>query len=968
MGVGGGNPVVSNPGPAYQTAYSAGIPTSVTLYSQSYDNSVKKEIVYKELDRIAVPVTDTNPLSPDYLRITYLPNEFNLGKNLIRIRPNIPNFIEGTQLYVEIIDYNGDPVYYETELNSETADTFVIISVYIYEDTPPGPCAVYILGSIKGVPIPDRNQIYPVNFRWGTIINIDTTEKTKSPIIFTTLPKVSIVYNTASYDILVYPGNSPFTSSTYYNVQLTNGLLNPSITPLNSTDTFKSGMFTGDLYVKYEDIQLISPARFDTPYLLGSGITSSIKSYITNKSLLLDEPIVIYQQNKSEQVILERAIFTTASIQYEQTASGIIPSSFKKRILRVKFNDLDPFVGQIRNIKTLYRDTALTYTEYLLLSDFIVPSTNVYEGFNPDAAEFSLLLPDSDITQKLDIRFEFYNNEIVPSKQILEIKDLTVLATPPVITNNIGIVMVDPENSTIDAKNLVRTLYQDYDVHTISTSSYKLETGIEVPNDCKCCEPILLAQFSAFIPDGSPYVTAYYNTAMVNLTQKVLPDEIGIYSYNTILQVYEMSTSSFNNFSFDIDEIQQPKIINSTASIQLSSDYPSGHTAYGYPIKHSIRLPETNKLYRFALWHNITVPLSGSTTGIVFGDFNTPDSWSLALLPGIATVTAGTASVQLNAGTSGYLTQTLQTPLIAGQSYRVSVDVTTYNAPGTGDYISIGLDNAPVSDPSISSISSSAQITNVGTYQYVLTPNIPNSSSIYIYFATSPGSGNALLNEYDIQSTYLGGISTAATVASDTLLTSNPYITFDEVSATDPRIDLLTNNKLEAQISDIYTFQYNFSLTCSVSDFDAINTIIKPKIVRYDLANTFISSASLSTMIIDSFNSVSSSYSNTITYTLNANDYIRLELYYTAAGVNNDIGISINGAGTFNLVDNTPMGGAASYELRNISLELLSSTSASFETSCSIKDIDIVSSGFLFISGSRPTYVSGAYDYYVPVV
>ena len=42
--------------------------------------------------------------------------------------------------------------------------------------------------------------------------------------------------------------------------------------------------------------------------------------------------------------------------------------------------------------------------------------------------------------------------------------------------------------------------------------------------------------------------------------------------------------------------------------------------------------------------------------------------------------------------------------------------------------------------------------------------------------------------------------------------------------------------------------------------------------------------------------------------------------------------------------------------------------SASFDVSCSIKDIDILSSGFLFVSGARSTYVSGSYSYNVPSV
>lgn len=976
-GGGGSAPYVPSPAIPPQLVQS-GIPTSVVIYDQSLDNGIKKEIVYKELDRLPVAITDTNPLSPNYLRITYLPDEFKLGKNLIRIRPNIPTFVENTQLYIEIIDYNGDPIYYETELNSETDDTFIIISVYIYDSTPPGPCAVYILGTVKNVTIPERNKIYPVNYRWAQIINVNTTEKTSSPIIFTTLPTVSVLSNTASYDTLVYPGGTPFTSSTYNNIQLNNGLLDPSITPLNTYDKFLPAMYTGKLYVDYENIQLISPSKFDTTYLLGSGITASIKDYITNKSLTLDDPIVIYQQNRSEQIILDTALFTTASIAFEQSASIVLQSSFKKRILTVKFMDLDPFVGQIRSVKTFYRNTALSNTEYLLLSDFIVPSKDVYDGYNPISASFSLLLPDSEIDEYFDVRFEFYNNEIIPSNQILEIKNLLVQGTPKVTVAGSGILMVDTANALLDAKNMVRTLYQNHDTYTLYTSSYKLESNITVPiDDCKCCEPKLITQFTGFIEDGAPYITAYYNSAITNLTQQILPEHIGIYSYNTILEVYEMSTSSYSNFSYGVDEIKYPKLISSTASIQLSSDYPSGYTAFGYPIKHIVKLPQTNKLYRFALWHSITVPGSASYN-TTFADFNIPASWSYSLLPGATSISAGTASIQLNAGQAGYLTQTLQSSLTAGQTYKISFDIIDYNAPLAGDYISVGLDSPPVSNTIQSSVSSSGQIINIGTYQYILKPNPTQLNKFYIYFNTGTSGGNPILNSYQVASTYIDdGFSTAVNVASPTLLnlgsTLPGRVPFTTISSTDARISLNSSRNFTANVPDTYTFEYNLNVSASILTIEPnANGGIYPYFKVYDSSNTLISAQTVpltpANLYTDTTTTFNKNYTGTITKTLSTGDYIRFELYYIANLVGAGTEALVTAKGTFNLVDTTILGGASTFKICNIKLGQLSSTSASFETSCSIKDINVLSSGLLFVSGSARTNVVNAYDYYVPVV
>ena len=975
MGLGGGANAPFVPSPVIAPIITR--PTSVAVYELSLDNSIRKEIVYKELDRVPVTITDTNPLSPNYLRVTYLPNEFKLGKNLIKIRPNIPIFEENTQLYIEIIDYNGDPIYYETELNSETNDTFIIISVYIYEDTPPGPCAVYILGSLKDIPTPETNQVYPVNFRWAQIINIDTSEKTTSPIIFTTLPTVEVIANLTSYDILVYPGGTPFTSSTYYNVQLNNGLFNPSITTLNTYDKFVPSMYTGKLYVKYDDIQLISPRSFDTVHLLGGGVTASIKDYITNQSLTLDESIVIYQQNRSEQIILDSAIFATASIAYEQSASITLQSSFKRRILTVNFKDLDPFVGQIRSIKTFYRDTALSNTEYLLLSDFLVPSRNVYTGFNPLSASFSLLLPDSEVNEHYDIRFEFYNNEIVPSNQVLEIKDLLVEGTPKVTVAGSGILMVDTANAILDAKNMVRTLYQNYDTYTLHSSSSKLSNDIIVPDDCNCCDPKLITQFTGFIEDGAPYVTAYYNAAVTNLIQQINTDDIGVYSYNTMFSIHEMSTSSFQNFTYDSDQIQYPKLLSSTASIQLSSAYLSGHTAYGYPIKHVVKVPETNKLYRFSLWHNITVPGSASYDPNVFSDFTVPTSWSSTALPGVVSISNGTASIQLNAGQTGYLTQTLQTSLNSLKTYRVSFDIVTYISPIAGNYISVGLDDIPVTVTNLGSVSSSGQITNVGTYQYTFSPNPSVLDKFYIYFNTGTATTTNILNSYQVATTYTDGFSTSVNVPTPTLLTdaapNGGLVPFTDISSTDGRLTLNSSRKFTANITDTYSFQYNLNVSASMLTVPGSGTGgIYPYFKVYDSSNTLISSQTVplspANLYTNSTTTFNKKYTGTLTKTLNAGDYIRFELYYIANNAAPSTEAIVTADGTFNLVDSTIVGGASTFEIRNIKLGEINPTSASFETSCSIKDINVLSSGLLFVSGSRNTYVTGAYDYYVPTV
>ncbi len=73
----------------------------------------KQRAVYRGLQFIPTYVTDTSPASPDVFKITKLPLRFTAGKNLIKIQGNTNNLKVGTRVEVEVLDYNGNPIYSE---------------------------------------------------------------------------------------------------------------------------------------------------------------------------------------------------------------------------------------------------------------------------------------------------------------------------------------------------------------------------------------------------------------------------------------------------------------------------------------------------------------------------------------------------------------------------------------------------------------------------------------------------------------------------------------------------------------------------------------------------------------------------------------------------------------------------------------------------------------------------------------
>ena len=71
----------------------------------------RKEAVYKGLEFIDVNFQDNTASSPDYFQITEFPTKLTAGKNLFKLRGNPTNLKVGGILNIEVLDYNGVPIY-----------------------------------------------------------------------------------------------------------------------------------------------------------------------------------------------------------------------------------------------------------------------------------------------------------------------------------------------------------------------------------------------------------------------------------------------------------------------------------------------------------------------------------------------------------------------------------------------------------------------------------------------------------------------------------------------------------------------------------------------------------------------------------------------------------------------------------------------------------------------------------------
>ena len=89
--------------------------------------SLRKKVSYTGLKDLPYDLVDTDPLSLDFFRIIDFPDNFQAGKNLFKLRAHPTNLVDGAEIYVEILDYNGPAVVYLASralVNPETGEQY----------------------------------------------------------------------------------------------------------------------------------------------------------------------------------------------------------------------------------------------------------------------------------------------------------------------------------------------------------------------------------------------------------------------------------------------------------------------------------------------------------------------------------------------------------------------------------------------------------------------------------------------------------------------------------------------------------------------------------------------------------------------------------------------------------------------------------------------------------------------------
>ena len=324
------------------------------------------ESLTQNLTTFQTYINDTTPNST-YFRITELKDTFTGGKNGFLIEGS-EHLKETTEIKIEILDVNGNPVYYEpgNGVPEYYEGVSKLIAVYIYEDTPIGNAKITVLGELKtfvdenGIvqDIPEQwRDVY--NVKWEKQFQINKLLSNEDKVRFYRRPEVSIT-------------------------EIVKPIFSNIVTPIT-----QKGRVDGFAQVP-EQGQRLSEYSLPTNYLLqindggawtGSVVGTTIELTDLGLFTLADDVInktnltvkTPYTINGIVQDFSNQRY--TASFNYVEGLDNLktaLTGSFAKILI----SDLDTFVGDVARVK-IYRRSQSDLADYQFIQEIQLESNEI---------------------------------------------------------------------------------------------------------------------------------------------------------------------------------------------------------------------------------------------------------------------------------------------------------------------------------------------------------------------------------------------------------------------------------------------------------------------------------------------------------------------------------------------------------------------------------------------------------------
>lgn len=326
--------------------------------------------IYTGLYKTPVFYVDTSETSPDLFQIKDFPSQLNVGKNIFKLHGHYKNLRENSGLYIEILDYENTPIYFEIPDRVDD-DGSISVIIYIDETTPNGNCTITIVGEaiyVNNTDIPDIWQ-YQNNVMWQRNVLVNSSKTNDAEITFDKKPTITIreqigvqlnrVYNTTQ-NIIYNTGSVRFVNQQGY----------PTL--FISNGTFTPEMVGGTITIESP----INPSP-SSKYITGSiPYTTTISRVLSTSSILLKSEYLI---DPSQSIVghrYDRFDASSYSINYVAIPS-YVPTENSESYALIEIDDLKPTTGDVARIK-VFANNSGTIGSWDLLSDVVLGNTEIF--------------------------------------------------------------------------------------------------------------------------------------------------------------------------------------------------------------------------------------------------------------------------------------------------------------------------------------------------------------------------------------------------------------------------------------------------------------------------------------------------------------------------------------------------------------------------------------------------------------
>ena len=361
---------------------------------------IKKYSPLQNLSSFQTFINDENPNS-DYFRITEFKDTFTGGKNGFLIEGS-EYLKESTEIKIELLDVNGDPIYFEpgNGIPEYYEGISKLIAVYIYNDTPIGLGKITVLGELKeyddeGVKrvVPDQWEgVY--NVKWERTFQVNKNISNEDRVRFYRRPEVTI-------DEI----NKPIFSN-------------------NSRLVTQTGTVDGIPLVPIENTNLSNfslPTSYRLKIKTGNNWTGSIEGDPINFDNINYNPIVEEVVNETELIVTppyseNGLVKSLTNENYSVTfpyLEGIndLATALTGSFAKIKITDMKTFVGDAARVK-IFRRSQSNVTDFEFVQEIQLESNE--------------LLRDIETFSAPEELYGFFTEPIIEEYWVTSSNDLSV--------------------------------------------------------------------------------------------------------------------------------------------------------------------------------------------------------------------------------------------------------------------------------------------------------------------------------------------------------------------------------------------------------------------------------------------------------------------------------------------------------------------------------------------------------------